>query len=62
MTNFEYYTTVENGDEQFTEAIKDLAYKGCTNIIKCSDILRFLQEEHMTSHTLTELERNKTEN
>lgn len=44
MTNFEYYTTAKNGSEEFTEAIKKL---GCKNIIKCADILKFLQEEHI---------------
>ena len=48
MTNFEYYTTAENGSEEFTEAIKRLAYnKGHRNIINCEDILKFLQEEHI---------------
>lgn len=48
MTNFEYYTTAENGSEEFTEAIKKLGCKDSRrNIIKCADILKFLQEEHI---------------
>ena len=46
MTNFEYYTTAENGSEEFTEAVKKLAYRGHRNIINCEDILKFLQEAH----------------
>lgn len=47
MTNFEYYTTAENGSEEFTEAVKKLAYyKDHRNIINCEDILNFLKETH----------------
>ena len=46
MTNFEYYTTAENGYKEFTKAIKKLTYKGHRNIINCDDILNFLKETH----------------